>query len=147
MITKEPTNKRELVRVTFELSSAFWADRVNLVGSFNEWDTTATPMTRSGFNGTWGVTVELEAGRRYAFRYLVDGKEWRNDWHADDHQENPYGSRDSVLDLMEGNSGQRLKPIGERDEEKKSGGRRTGMPNPMRTARPEHNRASRRGRA
>ena len=42
---------------------------------------------------------ELEAGRRFKFRYLVDGKEWLNDWHADDHLENPYGSFDSVVDL------------------------------------------------
>ena len=47
----------------------------------------------------WKVTVELEDGSRYRFRYLVDGKEWLNDWHADDHEENPYGSYDSVVDL------------------------------------------------
>jgi hypothetical protein len=29
----------------------------------------------------------------------LDGKEWRNDWHADDHVDNPYGSYDSVVDL------------------------------------------------
>jgi hypothetical protein len=63
-------------------------------------------MTRSGLNGAWRGAVELEAGRRYAFRYLVDGKEWRNDWHPDDYRENPYGSCDSVVDLMEWNPGQ-----------------------------------------
>jgi hypothetical protein len=31
----------------------------------------------------------------------VDGREWLNDWHADDHLENPYGSYDSVVDLTE----------------------------------------------
>jgi 1,4-alpha-glucan branching enzyme len=106
MITKEPADRKELARVTFELSSALWADRVNLVGTFNDWDTAATPMTRRGSNGTWRVAVELETGQRYAFRYLVDGKEWHNDWHADDYQENPYGSYDSVVDLIEWNPGQ-----------------------------------------
>jgi 1,4-alpha-glucan branching enzyme len=99
MITKETVKKQDLVRVTFELPSTIWADRVNVVGEFNDWDTTATPMTRNRSDANWKVTIELKAGERYRFRYLVDGKEWLNDWHADDHEENPYGSYDSVLDL------------------------------------------------
>lgn len=101
MITKKETRKKGVVRVTFELSSTLWAERVNLAGEFNDWDTTATPMTRNRSDANWKVTVELEAGRRYAFRYLVDGKEWLNDWHADDHIDNPYGSYDSVVDLTD----------------------------------------------
>jgi 1,4-alpha-glucan branching enzyme len=101
MITKTAAKKQGFVNITFELSSTMWAERVNLVGDFNEWDTTATPMTRSRSNANWKVTIELEAGRCYVFRYLVDGKEWLNDWHADDHVENPYGSYDSVLDLTD----------------------------------------------
>jgi 1,4-alpha-glucan branching enzyme len=101
MITKEPTSKEGIVRVTFELSSTLWAERVNLVGEFNDWDTTATPMTRNRSDANWKATVELEADKRYAFRYLVDGKEWLNDWHADDHVDNPYGSYDSIVDLTE----------------------------------------------
>jgi 1,4-alpha-glucan branching enzyme len=101
MITKGPTNRKGGQQVTFELSSALWAERVNLVGDFNDWDTTATPMTRNRSDANWKVTIELEVGRAHRFRYLVDGKEWLNDWHADDHVENPYGSYDSVVDLSE----------------------------------------------
>lgn len=99
MITKEPVNKAGRVRVTFELPSTMWAERVNLVGEFNDWDTAATPMVHQRNDANWRATVELEPGRRYRFRYLVDGKEWLNDWRADDHAENPYGSFDSVVDL------------------------------------------------
>jgi len=99
MITKGPGSRQGLVRVTFELPSTMWAERVNLVGEFNEWDTTAMPLTHSRSDANWGVTIELQSGRRYRFRYLVDGREWLNDWHADDHVENPYGSYDSVVDL------------------------------------------------
>jgi 1,4-alpha-glucan branching enzyme len=99
MIKKEPTEKKGRVLVTFGLPSSIWAERVNLVGEFNDWDTTATPMSRSRADADWKVSVELEAGRRYRFRYLVDGKEWLNDWHADDYVENPHGSDDSVVDL------------------------------------------------
>jgi len=61
----------------------------------------ATHMTQNRSNGNWRVTVELESGRRYRFRYLVDGKDWLNEWHADDYVENPYGSSDSVVDLTD----------------------------------------------
>ena len=101
MIQKKPTKVPGVVRVTFELPSNMWAERVNIVGEFNDWDTTATPMSRSRSDANWKVSMELKAGQRYRFRYLVDGKEWLNDWHADDHRENPYGSYDSVVDLTD----------------------------------------------
>lgn len=99
MIKKAPTEKEGQVLVTFGLPSSIWAERVNLVGEFNDWDTTATPMSRSRADADWKVSFELEAGRRYRFRYLVDGEEWLNDWHADDYVANPHGSDDSVVDL------------------------------------------------
>jgi 1,4-alpha-glucan branching enzyme len=101
MILKQQLKKKSSVRVTFELPSNMWAERVNLVGEFNDWDTAATPMSRSRSDANWKVSLDLEAGQRYRFRYLVDGKEWLNDWHADDHLENPYGSYDSIVDLTE----------------------------------------------
>ena len=99
MITKEPGTKQGWALVTFELPSSTWAERANLVGEFNDWDTTATPMTRSRNGDGWTVAVELEAGRSYRFRYLVDGHQWLNEWHADDWGDNSYGSDDSVVDL------------------------------------------------
>ena len=99
MINKIPSNGGPLVRVTFVLPAAILAQRVNLVGDFNGWDTRATPMLQERGYARWSVSLELEAGRRYRFRYLVDGQEWLNDWYADDHVENPYGSYDSVVDL------------------------------------------------
>jgi 1,4-alpha-glucan branching enzyme len=99
MIKKEPAGKKGFVRITFELPSNMWAERVNLVGAFNDWDTTATPMSRNRSDANWRAILDLQEGKRYRFRYLVDGKEWLNDWHADDHVDNPYGSYDSVIDL------------------------------------------------
>ena len=101
MIRREPIDNKGRVRVTFELPSDPWVERVNLVGEFNDWDTTSTPMARERADANWKVTVELEAGWRYRYRYLVDGEKWLNDWHADDYAENPYGSDDSVVDLTE----------------------------------------------
>jgi 1,4-alpha-glucan branching enzyme len=100
MIEKELVENGGRVRVTFELPSALWADRVNLVGDFNDWDTTATPMARDRTHEDWRVTVVLPVGRRYLFRYLLDGQEWLNEWHADDYVETDDGLCDSVVDLV-----------------------------------------------
>jgi 1,4-alpha-glucan branching enzyme len=101
MIEKRPGQKKGMVQITFILPSNIWAERVNLVGDFNDWDTTATPMKRNRSDSNWRATIELEAGKCHAFRYLIEGKEWLNDWHADDHVENPYGSYNSVVDLTD----------------------------------------------
>ncbi|HSJ55142.1 MAG TPA: glycoside hydrolase family 13, partial [Anaerolineae bacterium] len=65
MIEKAPANKAGMVRVTFLLPSNMWAERLNLVGEFNDWDSTATPMIRSRTDANWRATVELARGRRY----------------------------------------------------------------------------------
>jgi hypothetical protein len=72
------------------------ADRVMLVGDFNNWDNEAMPMKRRR-NGDFEITIELRSGREYRFRYLIDGCRWENDWHADNYSPNPYGCDDSVL--------------------------------------------------
>ena len=101
MISKESTGQDGRVRVTFRLPANTWADRISVVGEFNDWDTTATPMTHLRADADWQATVDLEAGRRYRFRYLLDGREWLSDWYADDfyHEEGPCRSCDSVVDL------------------------------------------------
>ena len=45
------------------------------------------------------MTVDLDAGRAYRFRYLLDGQRWDNDWAADAYVRNDFGGDDSVVDL------------------------------------------------
>jgi 1,4-alpha-glucan branching enzyme len=97
MITKEPLPDGKHVRVTFELPSSFWAERVNLVGDFNDWDTTKDEMHQSRADGAWRLTLTLDAGHEYQFRYLVNGRDWHNDWHADKYAANRYGTDNSVV--------------------------------------------------
>ena len=101
MIGKEPLPGDSQVRVTFRLPHTTHADRISVVGEFNDWDSTATPMRYRSSEAEWTATIVLKAGQRYRFRYLVNGKEWLNDWYADDYEENPYGASDSVVDLGE----------------------------------------------
>ena len=97
MIYKEPLPDGQHVRVTFELPSAIWAERVNLVGDFNGWDTSQGEMHQTRANGNWRITLVLDAGQEYQFRYLVNGRDWHNDWHADKYARNQYGTDNSVV--------------------------------------------------
>ncbi|MGL4648457.1 MAG: isoamylase early set domain-containing protein [Caldilineaceae bacterium] len=96
MIHKMSIPGCDLVRVTFELPSCIWADRIHVVGDFNEWSRTTTPM-KQGRDGVWRATVELTPSRRFQFRYLIDGQ-WQTDWHADGSVNNAFGSDNSVVD-------------------------------------------------
>lgn len=75
-----------------------WAERVHVVGEFNAWSRVAHPMIRDPDGLV--AEVELEGGRRYRFRYLLDGEQWANDWLADDYAANDFGGNDSVIDLV-----------------------------------------------
>ena len=72
------------------------AQRVTIVGDFNNWNLTETPMKRLK-NGDFQVPLELPCNREYSFRYLVDANRWENDWYADKYVPNPYGCDDSVV--------------------------------------------------
>lgn len=95
---KRYNEERTKCTVTFRLlkETAGIADSVNIVGDFNEWDATISPMTRLD-NGDYVITIELDSNRDYRFRYLIDGHRWENDWYAGKFIRNDFGSKDSVI--------------------------------------------------
>jgi 1,4-alpha-glucan branching enzyme len=84
--------------VTFTVDPRVDARTAAVCGEWNGWSPTADVM-RHGADGGFSVTVELEVGRAYRFRYLLDGVRWENDWAADAYLPNSYGEDDSVVDL------------------------------------------------
>lgn len=98
MIKRDPG--QDVVRITFELPGSTGARTANLCGDFNDWSPSADPMTPLT-DGGFRITVGLAAGRRWRFRYLLDGDRWENDWAADDYEPNAYGGQDSVVDLRQ----------------------------------------------
>jgi 1,4-alpha-glucan branching enzyme len=84
-----------VARVTFILPNSTWADAIYLVGDFNGWNHSSHPFQR-GREGTWTLTLDLEVGRCYQFRYLHDG-DWINDSQADGFVGNPHGSDNSLV--------------------------------------------------
>jgi 1,4-alpha-glucan branching enzyme len=83
-------------RVTFEVPSEVEAELVALCGDFNNWDS-ASHLLKQRKDGRFTLTVSLEAGQSYRYRYLLDGEQWENDWNADAYQPNEFGTEDSIL--------------------------------------------------
>ena len=72
------------------------ARNVALVGDFNGWDATATPMRKTDGRATWSVSVPLAAGR-HVYAFVVDGSDWVADPQAPLSPEQWFGQRNSVV--------------------------------------------------
>ena len=90
------TDSGLVARVAFTLPDSIWADAIYLVGDFNDWNRTSHPFLQDR-EGRWSITVDLELGRAFQFRYLRDGEVWLNDNQADAYVPNPYGSDNFVI--------------------------------------------------
>ncbi len=97
MIIKEPSPRSGKLIVTFQFPAADWAQEVHLVGDFNEWNKQRSPMCKDPAHPLWSLQLELDKGREYQFRYLVNQTSWHNDWHADKYAPNIHGSDNSVV--------------------------------------------------
>ena len=84
--------------VTFIIDPGVGAQSAAVCGEWNDWSADADVMRRDA-EGGFSTTVDLEAGRAYRFRYLLDGERWDNDWAADAYLPNDFGGDDSVVDL------------------------------------------------
>ena len=73
------------------------AQSVLLVGDFTHWKGRPINLHKES-SGVWRVTVELEPGEHH-YRFLVDGQ-WRDDPECTVRIPNPYGSQDSVRQVV-----------------------------------------------
>jgi 1,4-alpha-glucan branching enzyme len=96
MLKKQTLKTKPVCKVTFSLPAQVQGDTVFLVGDFNGWQEDSTPMKRNK-DGSFSATLELEQGKEYQFRYLVNGSEWHNDWEADRYVPNPFSGDNSVV--------------------------------------------------
>jgi hypothetical protein len=62
----------QLVRFVFVDPNA---ERVELVGDFNEWARGSTQLKRSGAPGVWAVSVPLSPGR-HEYAFIINGSRW-----------------------------------------------------------------------
>jgi 1,4-alpha-glucan branching enzyme len=74
------------------------ARMVAVAGTFNQWSATAHPMSRASARGVWTATVPIGAGE-HRFMYVVDGTQWISPPHADDYEDDGFGSRNGVISV------------------------------------------------
>jgi 1,4-alpha-glucan branching enzyme len=96
MLTKRYLSNDTICKVTFYLPTTAEARSAFVVGDFNQWDKSATPMELLK-DGRWKAELKLHAGKEYQFRYFVNGNQWINDDEADGFAAHPYGGENSVV--------------------------------------------------
>ena len=99
MATKKQFLKsRPTCKVTFALPKEASAEarNVHLVGDFNGWNLGATPLKRRK-DGTFATVVELQTGRDYQYRYVLDECTWVNDPSAERYLPTPFGDAENCV--------------------------------------------------
>lgn len=91
-LKKKYLKSKPRCKVTFAVSKEQVRDagKVCLVGEFNGWNPSATPLRRLK-DGSFTRTLDLENGHEYQFRYLIDGEIWISDPEADRFAFSPFG--------------------------------------------------------
>jgi 1,4-alpha-glucan branching enzyme len=93
-----PAADRHPARLIPFVVAAPAAERVAIVGDFNDWDPQATPLTR--LSGTaWGVVVKLAPGR-YRYAFVLDGARWIADPGAPRAGGDDFGVESSVATVL-----------------------------------------------
>ena len=98
MLKKRYLKGKDVCVVTFYTEPELEAEKVALVGDFNQWSESATVM-KPLKDGRFKATVELAKDSSYQFRYLINDIEWRNDWDADQYVPNPFSGDNSVVEV------------------------------------------------
>jgi Glycogen recognition site of AMP-activated protein kinase len=88
-------------KVTFSLpyEAVRDAQSVCVAGEFNDWNIHANSLKRRK-DGSFSLTIELERGREYQFRYLIDDMYWENDWAADTYVPSAFGDCDNSVVIV-----------------------------------------------
>mgnify|MGYP003573662284 FL=1 len=83
-IKKQYLKSKPECKLTFRVTKeeAQSAETVAIVGEFNEWNKDAEPMKKLK-SGDFTQTLNLETGREYQFKYLVNNTTWANETEAD----------------------------------------------------------------
>lgn len=99
-IKKKYLESKSECKVTFKLekNKVNSANQAVLVGEFNSWDRTQTPMKRLK-SGDFSVTINLATDKAYQFKYLLDDKEWINESTADNFVPNEFQGENSVVEI------------------------------------------------
>jgi 1,4-alpha-glucan branching enzyme len=95
-VIKKSADKNGKVKVTFVLPYSEGQSPVAVVGDFNEWNQASNRLTKRN-NGTCSVSVVVDPGQRYRFRYYSEDGNWFNDEGADAYEASEHNSENGIL--------------------------------------------------
>jgi len=98
----EPEAPSSQVSFHFELHAP-GADRVELLGTFNNWETGDIVLDGPDASGHWTAEVALPEGR-HEYIFLVDGERWVADPKAATHRPDGYGRINTVIKVYDDNA-------------------------------------------
>jgi 1,4-alpha-glucan branching enzyme len=93
--TATPVAKSAKVTFTLPKEAVENAETVAVFGDFNNWQN-GVVLTKQK-DGSFKTAVELEKGRSYEYRFLINGEKWENDWAAQAYVPTPFGTYNSVV--------------------------------------------------
>ncbi len=101
-IKKQYLKSKPVCKVSFKVSAeeANGAKKVQILGDFNNWNEKAAPM-KSLKSGDFTQTINLDAGKEYQFRYLMDSKVWANEVSADGKVANDFNEHNDVVSTVQ----------------------------------------------
>ena len=101
-ISKKYLKSKPICKVTFRVPAEVGLkhNKAVVLGSFNNWDKTSNRMKKLVKDGSFSIVVDLECGKEYEFKYLLDDDVWFNDESADDQVTTHFGdSSNSVVSV------------------------------------------------
>ncbi len=85
--------------ILFSYRGSHGTKSVHLAGEFNGWDMQATPMSDEDGDGLWRIWYPLRSGRRYEYKFVIDGSQWVTDPNAP--ETNPSNYNNGVVYVAE----------------------------------------------
>jgi 1,4-alpha-glucan branching enzyme len=100
-INKQFLKSKPVCKVTFRVPEEMGhsVKTAHVVGEFNDWDYLATPMKKLK-SGAFSTCLDLEQGREYQFRYLLDKENWQNDVDADKFVATRFGDSENSIIVL-----------------------------------------------
>lgn len=101
-LKKQFLKTKPVCKVTFALTKQEVNDakKVILLGDFNNWNSNEGIVLKKLKDGSCKVAIDLETGKEYQFKYLIDGTSWVNDAAADKYVGNGMGAEENSVVIL-----------------------------------------------
>jgi len=101
-IKKQYLKSKPVCKVSFKVSAeeANGVKKIQILGDFNNWNEKA-PAMKSLKSGDFTQTINLDAGKEYQFRYLMDSTVWGNDVAADGKIQNDFNEHNDIVSTVQ----------------------------------------------